>query len=133
MHDSLSKIILAIFKLYCSHCHKKWKEDSLEISLVRVLFAAELEFPKILALSLPQNTSNVNIENTGKSKQLYYLWDQLLGALIYLHFIVDINLVLIDYAWCKLCSKWLPIFQEQHQELKTRGERLLQLLLKIGW
>ena len=37
---------------------------------------------------LPQNTSNVNIESTGKSEQLYYLCDQLLGALIYLHFIV---------------------------------------------
>ena len=69
------------------HNHKKQK-DSLEGSLVRVLIVAELEFPKILVPSLPQNTSNVNIESTGKSKQLYYLCDQLLGALIYLHFIV---------------------------------------------
>ena len=36
---------------------------------------------------LPQNTTNVNIENTRKSKQLYYLYDQFLGALIYLNFI----------------------------------------------
>ena len=69
------------------HNHKKQK-DSLEGSLVRVLIVAELEFPKILVPSLPQNTSNVNIKSTGKSKQLYYLCGELLGALIYLHFIV---------------------------------------------
>ena len=57
-------------------------------SLVRILFAAELEFPKMLLPRLPQNTSSVNIESTRKSKQLYYLCDQLLGSLIYLHFIV---------------------------------------------
>ena len=41
--------------------HKKWK-DSLEGSLDRVLFAAELEFLKILVTRLLQHTSNVNIE-----------------------------------------------------------------------
>ena len=70
-----------------NHGHKK-RTDSLQGSLVRELFAAELEFPKILVPRLPQNTSNVNIESTGKSKQLYYLSEQLLGALIYFHFIV---------------------------------------------
>ena len=49
------------------HSHKK-RKDSLEGSLVRVLFADELEFPKILVPRLPQNTSNVNIESIGKSK-----------------------------------------------------------------
>ena len=53
-----------------------------------VLFAAELEFPKILVPRLPQNASNVNTEGTGKGKQLYYLCSQLLGVQIYLHFIV---------------------------------------------
>ena len=67
----------------------------MEGSFVRVLFAVELKFPKILVPRIPQNTSNVNIESNGKSKQLYYLCDQLLGALIYLHFFCsDINLVL---------------------------------------
>ena len=70
-----------------NHSHKKGK-DSLEGSLVRVLFEAELEFPNILVSRLPQNTSNVNTESTKKSKQLYYLCDQHFGALIYLHFIV---------------------------------------------
>ena len=75
-----------IFSIF-SHSHKKHKH-SLEGSLVRVLFAAELEFPKILIFRLPQNTSNVNIENTRRSKQPFYFCDQLTGALIYLHFIV---------------------------------------------
>ena len=58
------------------HSHKK-RKDSLKGSLDRVLFAAELEFPKILVPRLPQHTSNVNIQYTGKSewsKQLYYLY-----------------------------------------------------------
>ena len=71
------------------HSYKR-RKDSLEGSLVRVLFAAELEFPKILVPRLPQNTSNVNIESTIKLKQLYYLCDQRFGALIHIHFIVVI-------------------------------------------
>ena len=43
------------------HSYKKRKD-----SLNRVLFAAELEFPKILVPNLPQNLSNVNIECAGK-------------------------------------------------------------------
>ena len=57
-------------------------------SLDRVLFAAKLEFRKILVLRLPQNSSNVNNECAGKSKQLYSLCDQVYGALIYLYFII---------------------------------------------
>ena len=56
---------------------RKKRKDSLEGSLNRVLFAAELEFPKILVPRLPQHTSNVNIECAGKSewsKQLYSLY-----------------------------------------------------------
>ena len=49
-----------------NHSHKK-RKDSLEGSLGRVLFAAELEFPKILVQRLPQHISNVNIETAGKS------------------------------------------------------------------
>ena len=69
------------------HSHKKQK-NTLKSSLVRALFAAEIDFPKILVLRLPQNTSNVNIESSGKSKTLYYLCEKLLRALIYLHFII---------------------------------------------
>ena len=54
----------------------------------RILFAVELEFPKILVSRLPQNTSNLNNECVGKPKQLHSLCDQLLGALIYLHFVI---------------------------------------------
>ena len=58
------------------HSHKK-RKDSLEGSLDRVLFAAELEFPKILVARPLQHTSNVNIECARKSewsKQLYSLY-----------------------------------------------------------
>ena len=48
-----------------NNSHKK-RKDSLEASLDRVLFATELEFPKILVPRLAQNTSTVNIESTGK-------------------------------------------------------------------
>ena len=57
----------------CHHSHRK-RKDSLESSLDRVLFGAELEFPKILVPTLPQHTSNINIECAGKtelSKKLY--------------------------------------------------------------
>ena len=67
---------------------QKKRKDSMEGSLVRVLFEVELEFPKILITRPPQNASNINIKGTVKGKQLYYLCDNLLGALIYLHFIV---------------------------------------------
>ena len=55
------------------HCHKK-PRDSLQSSLDWLLFATELEFLKILLPRLPQNSSNLNTECAGKSKQLYSLW-----------------------------------------------------------
>ena len=64
------------------------RKDSLEASLNRELFAAELEFTKMLVPRLLQNSSNVNIECAGKSKQLYSIFFIILGALIYLHFII---------------------------------------------
>ena len=65
-----------LISLLCvsGHSHKKLK-DSVEGSLDRVLFAAELAFPKILVPRLPQNSSDVNMERAGKSKQLYSLFD----------------------------------------------------------
>ena len=58
---------LFTFEIMPQHIHKK-RKDSLEGSLDRVLLAAELEFPKILVPRLPQHTSDVNIECTGKSE-----------------------------------------------------------------
>ena len=52
---------------HLQHSHKK-RKDSLEGILDRLLFAAELEFPKILVLRPPQQTSNVNNECAGKSE-----------------------------------------------------------------
>ena len=43
------------------HSPKK-RKDNLEGSMDRVLFAAELEFPKILVPRLPQHLPNVNIK-----------------------------------------------------------------------
>ena len=67
--------------------HKKQKYI-LEGKLVRVLFSDELDFPQIPVHRLPRNASNVNIEGTERGKQQYYLCDQILGAMIYLHFIL---------------------------------------------
>ena len=75
------------YLILVQHKHMKWK-DSLESSLIRVLFAVELDFRKILVPKLPRNKSNVNTESTRKSKQLHYLCDQVFEALIYVHFIV---------------------------------------------
>ena len=61
---------------FSNHSYKK-RRDSLEISLDRALFVAELGFPKILVPRRPQHTSNVNNERAGKSewsKQLYSLY-----------------------------------------------------------
>ena len=46
-----------------------WKVDWIE----HYLQPAELALPKILVSRLPQNTSNVNIESTGKSKFTYVI------------------------------------------------------------
>ena len=64
------------------HSHKKQK-DSLDGSLDRVLFAAELKISKILVLRLPQNSSSVNNECAG----------------IYLYFII---LILLSFWLCLL-------------------------------
>ena len=76
-----------VMYLQSDHSYNK-RKDSLKGSLVLVLFATEIEFPEILVPRLPQNSSNVKIKCGGKSRQLYSLCDQLLGALIYLYFII---------------------------------------------
>ena len=68
---NMKKVVLQEVYIALNHSHKK-RKDSLEGSLDQVLFAAELEFPKILVPRLPWNSSNVNIECIG----------------IYLHFII---------------------------------------------
>ena len=104
------------------------RKHSLECNQVEASLAAELEFPKILLPRLPHNTANVNNESTGKSKQLYYLCDQLLGALIYLDvfvlMLICFKLIMpyVSYAVIGCCSS-----------RTTLGKTLLQLLLKIVW
>ena len=53
------------------HSHEK-RKDRLEGSLVRVLFAVELEFSKILAVTLSQNASNVNITPENQTNCIIY-------------------------------------------------------------
>ena len=80
----VDNIATITWQITFNHSHKKRKDlksslkstKSLEVSLNRVLFAAELEFPKMLVPRLPQHTSDVNNECAGKSvwsKQLYYV------------------------------------------------------------
>ena len=76
-----------VMYLQSDHSYNK-RKDSMKGSLVLVLFATEIEFPEILVPRLPQNSSNVKIKCGEKSRQLYSLCDQLLGALIYLYFII---------------------------------------------
>ena len=61
---------------------------------LQTVFAAELDFLKILVLRLPQNSSNVNTECAG----------------IILHFIFLILMFLIDYAYFKLRNMRLLLF-----------------------
>ena len=87
-----------MFQVLCicikySHSYKKQK-DSVEDSLAQVLLKTKLELSNILVPRPPQNASNVNIEGTRKGKRMYYLCDQLLGAQVYIYFIV---LVLICF------------------------------------
>ena len=57
------------------HSHKKWK-DIVECGVDRILFEAELVFPKIIKTQATLATSDVNTECDERSvwsKQLYYL------------------------------------------------------------
>ena len=62
-----------------------------DLILFFVLFASETEFP-MLVPRLPQNILDLNIECASKPKQLYSLYDQRLGALMFLFYCSDINL-----------------------------------------
>ena len=123
----------------CNHSHKKQKDGLKGSRVGRVLFTTELEFSKILVPRLPQNSSNVKTEPAGKSKQLYSLCHQLLGTLIYRHFII---LILVRFWWimpgvnyaiygCSSSRTTPGVITIQ--DLHTGGKTLLQLFLKIGW
>ena len=108
-----------------NHCHKKRKD-----SLDRVLRAAELEFPKILVIRLPQYTSNVNIECAGKSewpKQQYYLYMASFSEHWYILILLFWYLFLIYDAWYKLCNIRLLLCENNFRsitipELNTGGK-----------
>ena len=62
----MNKILIETV-VWRQHSHKK-RKDSLRASLDWVLFAAEIEFSKILVPRLSQHTSNANTEYDGKSQ-----------------------------------------------------------------
>ena len=117
------------FEVYCwLHSHKK-RKDSLESSLYWVLFAAELNFLKILVPNLSQHTSNVNIYRKIRMVKatVLFIWDKFLAALIHLFFYSDINLFLITDTWCKLCNMRLLLCENRFRsfiilELHTGGK-----------
>ena len=120
------------------HSYKR-RKDSLESSPDRLLFAIELEFPKILVPRLPQNLSNVNTERAGKRKQLYSLCDELLRALIYLHFIIlilicfSLIMPVVNYmTYGCSCSRTTPGVITNYTRASQWRKTLLRLLLKIG-
>ena len=111
------------------HSHKKPK-DGLEGGLYRVMSAAKLEFPKILVPSLPQNTSNVNINCVGKSKSLYSLCDEPLGALItFILLIVPGGNCAIHGCYQSRTTPGASLYRSS----TAVGTTLLYLLLVIGW
>ena len=110
-------ILERLFESY--HSHKK-RTDSLEGSLDQVLFAADLEFSKILVPKLPQHISNVNIECARKLKDLCSFCDHFLEALICLNFIILILFLIYD-TLCKLIIYMVAPLREQLRKCHYTG------------
>ena len=76
LKSCISENAVLVRKAELKHSHKKQK-DSLEGSLDRVLLAAKLEFPKILAPRLPQHISeytvNVRESQNGQNNSVLYM------------------------------------------------------------
>ena len=86
--ESILKMMKNIFDFTLKNKKIVWKVVWIEHCLQLNCLHCLLEFSTILGPRLLQNTSNVNTECARKSKQLYSLCNQLLGALINLHSIV---------------------------------------------
>ena len=99
------------------HSHKK-RKDSLEGSLVRVLFAAELEFPKILVYQTTSEYIKCKHWQYWKIKTTaLFIWQTSWSPDISSFYCCNINLFLIDYVWCKLCNIWLLLFENNSRSL----------------
>ena len=69
---------------------------------------------------------------------VFFMWPASWNTDVSSFYYSDVNLFLINYAWCKLRNIWLLLFENNSrsitiQELSTWGRTLLQLLLKIRW
>ena len=98
------------------HSYKKRKD-----SLNRVLFAAELEFPKILVPNLPQNSSNVNWMYRKIKITVFFMWLAFWSSDISSFYCSGINLFLVDYTCCKLCNIWLLLFRNNSRSYHYTG------------
>ena len=98
------------------HSYKKRKD-----SLNRVLFAAELEFPKILVPNLPQNSSNVNWMYRKIKITVFFMWLAFWSSDISSFYCSGINLFLVDYTCCKLCNIWLLLFRNNCRSYHYTG------------
>ena len=104
------------------HSHEK-RKDSLEGSLDRVLFAAELEFPKILVPRLRQNTSNMPELNMPENHNncILYVDSFLEHIKLSSFYCSDINLFLIDHTCYKPCNIWLLLFENNSKSYHYTG------------
>ena len=62
---------------------------------------------------------------------VFSVFDQLVGELIHLHFIIMILMFLIDDAWCKLCNTGLLLYENNSRsttepEVNTGGKYSLR-------
>ena len=134
---NMKKVVLQEVYIALNHSHKK-RKDSLEGSLGQVLFAAELEFPKILGSSIicrwtwvPENTSTQATSEFIKCKHWMY-------RNISLFYYSDVNLLLIDYACCKLCniygcpsSRTTP--GDHYTEASRWGKNIVAVITQKRW
>ena len=101
------------------HSHKK-RKDSLDRSLDWVLFATEPEFIKILVPRLPKNTSDINVECAGKSKQLYSLcyqhWSTVVSSLCCSDICFQLIMLGVNYA-IYYSPFWRQVQQYHHVEV----------------
>ena len=87
----------------------------------RVLFAAELEFPKILVPRLPQNSPNVKTEYPG-----IFLHFIILTSICFQLIMSAVNSVIYGSSSSRTTPGIITML-----ELHTGGKTLLQLLLMI--
>ena len=97
-------------------------------------------------ISVPEDTSTQVTSEFIKCKHwlcrkikttVFFMWPASWRTDISSFYYSDINLLLINYACCKLCNIWLLLFENNSSSYRYTGashwrKTLVQLLLKIG-